>query len=63
MKDPFKYSKTDRERLAILKQQDKQLRELSIPSPNERLINESEQLLKELGYNKELESIKKVKSL
>jgi len=62
MKDPFKYSKTDRERLAILKQQDKQLRELSIPSPNERLINESEQLLKELGYNKELESIKKVKS-
>ena len=56
--DPFKYNKADRERLAILKQQDKQLRELSVPSPNERIIKESERILQELGYGEELDSIK-----
>ena len=57
MQDPYKYSKEDRERLAVLKYQDEQLRKLVIPTPNEDLIADSEQLLRELGYGKELESI------
>lgn len=58
MHDPYKYSKADRERLAVLKHQDKQLREMTVPSPDESLITESERILRELGYGKELESIK-----
>jgi hypothetical protein len=58
MKDPYKYGKTDRERLAVLKHQEKQLEGLSIPTPEETLISESEQLLQEFGYGEELEAIR-----
>ena len=61
MNDPHKYSKADRERLAVLKHQERQLNELVIPVPDESLISESEHLLQEIGFGEEVESLRSKK--